>query len=243
MKDEVITMTKVFAINSSSQMGRGDTAQILNPFLEGMKETGAEVEIIYTQKLNIRPCTGLFQCWYKTPGKCYINDDMQIMYPKLRDADIWVFGIPVYLEMPGKMQIFLNRLMPIAGETVVIRNGRMFPTLRNDVKLKKTVLVSSSGFWGIENFSILLEFMKRLAKTLDVDFAGALLRPHAFIMKERQGEQVVTSIIEAAKNAGKQLINEGQIRHEELETIRQPLISLETLHERYVKAHEKAQAI
>ena len=79
-------------------------------------------------------------------------------------------------------------------------------------------------------------------KTLDVDFAGALLRPHAFIMKERQGEQVVTSIIEAAKNAGKQLINEGQIKHEELETIKQPLISLEKLHERYVKAHKKAQA-
>lgn len=99
---------KVLAINSSSQMGKGNTAQILNPFLEGMKEAGAKVEIYYTQKLNIKPCTGIFQCWYKTPGKCYINDDMQMLYPKLRKADIWVFTIPVYLDMPGKMQIFLN---------------------------------------------------------------------------------------------------------------------------------------
>ena len=234
-------MMKVLAINSSPQMGKGNTGQILNKFLEGMKEAGAEVEIFYTQRLNIRPCTGIFQCWYKTPGKCHINDDMQIMYPKLREADIWVFGIPVYLEMPGKMQIFLNRIMPIAGETVVIRDGRLFPTLRKGVKLKKIVLVSSSGFWGTENFSMLLEFMKRLAKTLDVEFAEALLRPHAFVMKERQGEQIVTCILEAAKNAGKQLIHEGQIRHEELETIKQPLVSLETLHERYEKAHEQAQ--
>ena len=234
-------MMKVLTINSSSQMEKGNTAQILNKFLEGMEKAGAEVEIFYTQRLNIRPCTGIFQCWYKTPGECYINDDMQMMYPKLREADIWVFGIPVYLEMPGKMQIFLNRIMPIAGETVVIRDGRLFPTLRKGVKLKKIVLVSSSGFWGTENFSILLEFMKRLAKTINVEFAGALLRPHAFVMKERQGEQMVTSILEAAKKAGKQIIKEGQIRHEELETIKQPLISLETLHGRYDRAHEKAQ--
>lgn len=232
---------KVLAINSSAQMGKGDTAQILNPFLEGMKEAGAEVTLHYTQKLSIKPCTGIFQCWYKTPGKCYINDDMQMLYPKLREADIWVFAIPVYLDMPGKMQIFLNRLMPIAGEKVVIRDGRMFPTLRKDVALKKVVLVSSCGFWGTDNFSVLLHFMKRLTKTLNVEFAAALLRPHGFIMKEKQDEQTTKDILEAAKQAGHQLIQEGQIKLETLETIKQPLISLKELHKRYRKAHEKAQ--
>jgi len=62
-------MMKVLAINSSSQMGKGSTAQILIPFIEGMTKAGAKVEIYYTQKLNIKPCTGIFQCWYKTPGK------------------------------------------------------------------------------------------------------------------------------------------------------------------------------
>jgi multimeric flavodoxin WrbA len=231
---------KVLAINSSVQMGKGNTAQILNPFIEGMKEAGAEVSIHYTQRLNIKPCTGIFQCWYKTPGKCYINDDMQMLYPKLREADIWVFAIPVYLEMPSKMQIFLNRLMPIGGETVVIRDGRMFPTLRKDVALTKIILVSSCGFWGTDNFSVLLHFMERLAKTLNVEFIAALLRPHGFIMKEKQDEQTTKEILEAAKQAGYQLIQEGQIKQETLETIKQPLTSLKELHKRYRKAHEKA---
>lgn len=30
---------------------------ILNPFLDGMKEAGAEVELFYTRKLRINPCT------------------------------------------------------------------------------------------------------------------------------------------------------------------------------------------
>ncbi|WP_332882068.1 flavodoxin family protein [Methanosarcina horonobensis] len=46
---------KVLAINSSPRMDKGNTALILNPFLEGMKEAGAEVELFYTKKLNINP--------------------------------------------------------------------------------------------------------------------------------------------------------------------------------------------
>ena len=73
---------KVLAINSSPRMDKGNTAMILNPFLEGMREAGSEVELFYTSKLNIKPCTGEFNCWIKTPGECYQKDDMQILYPK-----------------------------------------------------------------------------------------------------------------------------------------------------------------
>ncbi|WP_207637584.1 flavodoxin family protein [Desulfotruncus alcoholivorax] len=40
---------KVIAINSSPNMGEGNTALILNPFLKGMREAGAEVELFYTK--------------------------------------------------------------------------------------------------------------------------------------------------------------------------------------------------
>ena len=36
---------KVIAFNSSPRMDKGNTALILNPFLEGMREAGAEVEL------------------------------------------------------------------------------------------------------------------------------------------------------------------------------------------------------
>lgn len=40
---------KILAINSSPKMGNGNTALILDPFLEGMREAGAEVELYYTK--------------------------------------------------------------------------------------------------------------------------------------------------------------------------------------------------
>jgi len=35
-------------------MEKGNTALILNPFLDGMKEAGAQVELVYSKKLNIQ---------------------------------------------------------------------------------------------------------------------------------------------------------------------------------------------
>ncbi|KKK41898.1 hypothetical protein LCGC14_1640590 [marine sediment metagenome] len=52
---------RVIAINSSPKMDKGNTALILNPFFEGMKNAGAEVELFYTNKLNINPCQ--FYIW------------------------------------------------------------------------------------------------------------------------------------------------------------------------------------
>ena len=91
---------KVLAINGSPNMDQGNTARIINPFLEGMKEAGAEVEVFYTSKLKIRPCLGDFNCWFNTPGKCLHNDDMAIgaiqaieEYGLVPAKDIWIGSI------------------------------------------------------------------------------------------------------------------------------------------------------
>ena len=69
-------MTKVLAINGSPRMENGLTDLVLGPFLEGIKQGGGEVEIIYTKKLKIKPCIGDFQCWHDKIGVCIQKDDM-----------------------------------------------------------------------------------------------------------------------------------------------------------------------
>ncbi len=105
---------KAIAINGSPKMDGGNTALVLNPFLEGMKEAGAEVEVLYTKRLSINPCQGDYICWLKTPGKCIHEDDMEMVLPKLAGADIWVFATPVYVDgMSGPMKNFIDRMLPL----------------------------------------------------------------------------------------------------------------------------------
>ena len=95
-------MSKVVAINGSPRMEKGYTYMILTPFLQGMKDAGADVEVQYASRLQVEPCTGEFQCWYgKNAGECYIDDDMQMLYATLRPAETLVLATPVYIPLPG----------------------------------------------------------------------------------------------------------------------------------------------
>jgi hypothetical protein len=80
----------------------------------------------------------------------------------------------------------------------MMRDGRMFHTLRKNVALSRIILVSSCGFWGIENFSELLHFIEGLTKTLNFEFSAVLRRPAGSIMKDKQDEQTAKDILEAA---------------------------------------------
>jgi len=48
----------VIAINGSPNRDRGNTAQILNPFLEGTREAGADVNLYYTGDLTLNSRKG-----------------------------------------------------------------------------------------------------------------------------------------------------------------------------------------
>jgi len=218
-------LTKVVAVNGSPRMGKSNTTKILTPFLEGMKDAGASVELFYAKRLNIKPCTGEFYCWNKNPGQCHIDDDMQPLYPKLASADILVLATPVYVPLPGEMQNFLNRLVPLIDPVLKKQNGRTRARFRTNVKISRIALVSSSGWWEMGNFGTVVRIVEEFAKDADVEFAGALLRPHSSYMAENK--EKAEKIFEAAKQAGNRLVKEGRMPKRFLKIIGQPLISEE----------------
>src|SRR3972149_6275284 len=97
---------KILAINSSPKMNKGSTAMILAPFLDGLKENGGEVEVLYTKILDVNHCLADYACWIKTPGVCTHNDDINsIVLPKVKEADILVLATPLYVDgMTGPMK-------------------------------------------------------------------------------------------------------------------------------------------
>jgi multimeric flavodoxin WrbA len=219
----------VLAINASPRMDKGNTALILSPFLEGMRAAGARVELFYTRKLNIEPCTGEFDCWIKTPGECYQKDDMQMLLPKIREADVMVFATPVYVEgVTGPMKNLIDRMLPRVEPFFELRDGHCGHPLREGTKSQKVVLVSNCGLWEMDNFDSLLAYMNAFCKSASNEFAGALLRPHgegmSFMMEMGMP---LDDIFDAAKEAGRQLVEGGEMAAETLSTISRELMPLE----------------
>ena len=225
--------TKVLVVNGSPHMDRGSTGLVLCSFVEGMKAAGADVEIVYTKRMQINACCGDFYCWYKTDGQCRQKDDMQGLYPKIREADIWVWATPLYADgMSGSLKMFIDRLIPLLDSKIEMVSGHCRHPLRNGIKRGKVVLVSVCGFWEKDNFDPLVKHVQHICKNAGREYAGSLLRPHAPLLLDipREGalERLLDTddILTAAKSLGCELIETGEMSVENLEIVSRNIISL-----------------
>ena len=224
---------KVLAFNSSPRKGKGNTALILDPFIEGMREDRAEVDLYYNYDLKISPCKGCFNCWLKKPGVCSQKDDMQWLLSKMRDADVIVYATPVYsYGMNAQMKNLIDRMIVLAKPFMEVSEGRSRHIVGAGDKIHKIVLVSNCGLWGLDSFDPLVVHMKKLCQEPPMEYAGALLRPHGEALRAMLDMGApVKDIIEAAFNAGRQLIENGKMSQSTLDVISRNLLPVEV----YVK--------
>ena len=217
---------KALVINCSPRMERGNTALILNPFVQGMRDSGAQTKVLHAKRLDIRPCTGEFRCWSDSPGSCYIKDDMADVLAEMRGADFWVFGVPVYAKIPGELQNIFNRTMPLFNEDVVVRGRTLLPGIRAAMKVRRVVLVSSCAFWGLENFELVVDLLEFLAKAFGTKLARPILRPNADSLRSRAiNRQTARTIFDAASRAGSELVTKGDITARTARLVQMPLMS------------------
>ena len=221
-------MVWVLAFNSSPKTDKGNTTLILTPFLEGMKQAGANVELFYTKKLHINPCQGEANCWFKHPGECFQDDDMNGLLPKFREADVLVFASPVYCDgINGPMKNLIDRaaLPLVGGARYTLRDGHVRLHLPEGYKPKKIVLVSSCGFWEADNFDPAVAHMRALARNMASEFAGALLRPHSTLLRGMvQMGAPIDDVFESAREAGRQLVEHGRMSDDVLQSVSRELM-------------------
>ena len=222
-------MFNVVAINGSPRMVKGNTAMILDPFLDELENQGAAIDLFYPSKLQIKPCNcGRLYCWNDSPGECIHHDAMQKIYPALKKSNLLVFATPIYIPIPGEMQKFINRLTPLLDPKIEFRNGRTGAQFREDVQIDKVVLLATGGWWEKENLDRATCIVEEFAAVANVSFGGAILRPHAHLMvKDGQLTKNGQAVIQEIRLAAQELVESGDFRAETLEKISQPLISKE----------------
>lgn len=96
---------------------KGNTEWMLAELNRLCSLDGIDTELVLLRKLEIKPCTGCLSCekgGKERKGICKIKDDMALILPRIIEADIIVFGTPVYFEMlSGQLKTFMDRTCPI----------------------------------------------------------------------------------------------------------------------------------
>jgi len=211
---------KIIAINASPTMKNGMTSALMENVLEGAKEAGAEVEVIYSQKLKINYCIGCFNCWVKTPGVCIHKDDMVLLLEKVKEADCIMVCTPLYADgMTAQMKTVIDRMIPLIDPHIENVDGHNRHVKRLK-KLPAIALLSVCGFYEKDNFDGLVDHMKRICKNFQAEYLGAVLRPFSYLMNlENLMPEEVKKVRSAAKQAGIELVKNRGFSEETLEAV------------------------
>ena len=145
---------KILVFNGSPRKSKGTTDILLEAFIEGAKESGAEVEKHHIVDLNIGGCRGCFNCWWVTPGKCVQRDDMDTLLPAIADADIMLIGTPIYgRNVTHYVQRLMERTFSFSLPEMVIQEGETRHPGRKR-KFPHLVFAATCGFPDTSNFDI-----------------------------------------------------------------------------------------
>jgi multimeric flavodoxin WrbA len=132
----------------------------------------------------------------------------------------------------GPTKNLMDRLLPLVQPFQELSEGHSRHPRRAEVRCRQLVLVSNCGFWELDNFDPMLDHMKAVCKNLRVEFAGELLRPHGPALKPMMAMGMpVDDILAVANEAGRQLVENGEMSPETLKVVSRELL----LREMYIQ--------
>jgi multimeric flavodoxin WrbA len=106
---------------------KGNSSVLAKQVAAGAKTNGAKVETFFLHDMNIHSCTACDSCRKNPKIDCIIQDDMQILYPKLKSADAIVIASPVYwFTVSAQTKLFMDRWYGLGGDEGYALAGKRF---------------------------------------------------------------------------------------------------------------------
>ena len=109
---------------------KGNSAVLAEHLTRGAVDAGADTETLFIHEMDIKPCTGCGQCQGADANGCVIDDAMQVLYEKLKDADSIVFTSPVYwFYVTAQLKMVIDRIYAVGGGDKNILTGKKLGVL------------------------------------------------------------------------------------------------------------------
>ncbi|MBI4216949.1 MAG: flavodoxin family protein [Chloroflexi bacterium] len=165
-------MLKVLGLAGSPRR-HGNTDLLLERALAGAASWGAEVESLVLGRLKVIPCRHCDQC--ALSGICVIDDEMQGLHQKLKEADRIVLASPIFfMGVTAQAKTIIDRCQALWVWKYVLKQGR---PRASDGSRRWGLFLSAGGRSAPHLFDPAIETVKAFFHSCDVAYGGGLLYP------------------------------------------------------------------
>jgi multimeric flavodoxin WrbA len=159
---------KVLGISTSPRMD-SNSDMLLRQALAGAKAVGAEAEYMRLCKLHIEPCSACGVCY--ATGDCPIEDDFQVVLPKLLEADRLVFATPIFFaSVCAQAKILIDRCQCLWARKYVLKR----PVAQRQGPPRLAMVIAVGGTKGKKMFDSIRLTMKYYLDALDMGYFANL---------------------------------------------------------------------
>ncbi len=154
---------KILILNGNPDLNRSAFEKHLNALSSSLTKDRNEVTLTDLRDLNIVPCTGCWDCWLKTPGKCRISDDLDSVRETFIRSDMVIIASPLicgFLSALTKKAI--DKMIPLLHPNIKIVKGEF----RHQKRYKKYPLfglIHDSQYRDRLDEQITTEIVSRMA--------------------------------------------------------------------------------
>jgi len=213
---------KFIVFNGSPAGANSNTNVIAEAFLNGAKRADADTENVFLIDKNIGHCKGCFTCWFKTPGKCVMQDDMTELLDKYNAADVVCFASPVYTwNITAALKNFVDRLVPLKSP-LIVNSGENFDLADSKPKTQQFVMISNCGFPGNNNFETMKVVVAPCNPVLEIyRNCGKLLKS-----KDEKIKVTVNEYLQVVAQAGYEMATQNYVSEETKLKLEMQLMSI-----------------
>ena len=107
-------MSKKIVILNGSPRRKGNTSALVRAFTEGAESAGHTVTEFFLDEMNIHGCKGCFGGHSGKDSPCVQKDDMDKVYPAVKESDVIILATPLYYwNMSGQIRTAVDRLFAL----------------------------------------------------------------------------------------------------------------------------------
>jgi multimeric flavodoxin WrbA len=155
---------RITALDGNPTGGSEPFDRYMQHLQTALQASGNQLTFIRLHELNIRYCTGCFNCWIKTPGRCVIEDDAAMVRRAAINSDLLLFCSPVSMGMvSAELKRALDRMIPLLLPYMEFDQGELHHRRRYKKYPQLGLVLGQYGDTDAEDLQIIERSFQRFA--------------------------------------------------------------------------------